>query len=269
MKRISLAITTALLLAGCGEAPTPRETDLVEQEAPAPQYAPLKITVKELNEPLTEAEVASFVDLMKSLPGGKPPEFSPVTTGAKVQGLHLDQAMQSWRGAVRNALTVKTLMTGWNPRSQARQILGERKVSGPALASLMLRMSCTVGMEALGGRRQVAAQRVITDEKIQSIIMVIQRMHKSGETIADSYWQGLEEAVSLSEYLNILLELPESNQAVIAAYRDDLKSILPDQSKMTTPQEKRENSQIVPVRFDDLAPAKPQPKRSKARQSPR
>ena len=268
MKRISLAITATLLLAGCGEAPTPREADRVEQEA-APQYAPLKITVKDLNEPLTEAEVASFVDLMKSLPGGKPPEFSPVTTGAKVQGLHLDQAMQAWRGAVRDALTVKTLMTGWSPRSQARQILGERKVSGPALASLMLRMSCTVGMEALGGRRQVAAQRVITDDKIQSIIMVIQRMHKSGEPIADSYWQGLEEAVSLSEYLNILLELPESNQTVIAAYRDELKSILPDQSKMVTPQEKRENSQIVPVRFDDMARAKTQPKRVKSRQTSR
>ena len=118
----------------------------------------------------------------------------------------------------------------------------------------MLRMSCTVGMEALGGRRQVAAQRVITDDKIQSIIMVIQRMHKSGEPIADSYWQGLEEAVSLSEYLNILLELPETNQTVIAAYRDELQSILPDQSKMVTPQEKRE---------------KTQPKRVKSRQTSR
>lgn len=262
MKRISLAIATALLLAGCGEAPTPRETDRVEQEA-TPQYAPLKISVKDLNEPLTEAEVASFIDLMKSLPGGKPPEFSPVTTGAKVQGLHLDQAMQAWRGAVRDALTVKTLMTGWSPKSQARRILGERNVSGPALASLMLRMSCTVGMEALGGRRQVAAQRVIIDDKIKSNIMVIQRMHKSGEPIADSYWQGLEEAVSLEEYLNILLELPESNQAVIAEHRDELKTILPDQSKITAPAESHENSNIVPVRFDELARAKPQPTRTK------
>lgn len=97
MKRISLAFTTIVLLTGCGEAPTPRDTDRVEQEA-APQYAPLKISVRDLNEPLTSAEVASFVDLMRSLPDGKPPEFSPVTTGAKVQGLHLDQAMLACAG---------------------------------------------------------------------------------------------------------------------------------------------------------------------------
>ncbi len=268
MKRISLAITAALLLAGCGEAPTPREADRVEQQA-MPQYAPLEIAVKDLNEPLTDAEVASFVDLMKSLPGGKPPEFSPVTTGAKVQGMHLDQAMLAWRGAVRDALTVKTLMTGWSPRGQARVVLGERRVSGPALASLMLRMSCTMGMEALGGRRQVAAQRVITGEKIESIITVIQRMHRSGEPIADSYWQGLEEAVSLSEYLNVLLELPESNQSIVAGYRDELKTILPDQSKITAPAESHENNNIIPVRFDELAPAKAPPARTKRVQAAR
>ena len=41
-------------------------------------------------------------------------------------------------------------------------------------------------------------------------------MHRSGEPLPDSYWQGLEEAVSLSEYLNVLLELPESNQSIVA-----------------------------------------------------
>lgn len=249
MRRISLALCACAFWAGCGETPSPRETAVVEQdELSAP--ADLSITEKNLSEPLTEDEVLSFIELVKSLPEGQPPTFTPVSTGAKVQGLRLDEAILAWRGAVRNALTVETLLQGWTPKASVRRALSERRVPTKALTSLMLRLSCTLGVEALGGRRNVAAQRVITDEKIASIVTLIQRMDRAGQPIADSYWQGLEEAVSLSEYLNVLLEVPPENQLVVAGYQAELQAMLPVASNRPAPTETREDTRIVPVRFN-------------------
>jgi len=268
MKRISLAIAAIALLAGCGETPAPR--DIVEA-APVqrPAYTPLEITLRGIDEPLSKEEVLSFIDLIKSLPEGKPPTFTPVMTGAKVEGLHLDEAIKAWRSAVRNALTVETLIQGWSPKSQVRRTLIERGVSNKALASLMLRMSCTLGVEAMGGHRSVAAQRVITDEKIKSMTTLIQRMDRAGQPIADSYWQGLEEVTSLSEYLNVLLEVPPQNQLVVAEFHEQLQAMMPASSNPSAVSETREDTHVVPVRFDETAPKKPQPVRKSPSQRTR
>lgn len=253
MKRISLVLWACVFCAGCQEAPAPPEA-AVEALHVLPVREELAITERSLAEALTEEEVRGFIELVKSLPDGKPPTFTPVSTGAKVQGLHLDEAIKAWRGAVRDALTVESLLNGWNPKAPVRWALVERNVPTKALASLMLRLSCAMGVDAMGGHRNVAAQRVITDEKIDSIISLIQRMDRAGQPIADSYWQGLEEAVSLSEYLNVLLEVPTENQVVVAGYQADLQAMLPVQSNRTAPTETREDTRIVPVRFDEPSP---------------
>ena len=133
-------------------------------------------------------------------------------SAAKVQGLRLDAAIKAWRGAVRNSLTTDTLMQGWSPRPPLRRALDECHISPRSLVSLMLRLSCSLGVEAMGGRRDVAAQRVIADEKIDSIIARMQQLDRTRQPIPDSAWEGLEEATSLAEYLAVLTSLPAENQ---------------------------------------------------------
>ena len=194
MKRISLALCFSVLCVGCGETDAPLEAVDATITVGSPEElrlsAVLAITEKPLTEPLTDEEIQAFIDLVKVLPDRKPPVFSPVSSAAKVQGLRLDAAVKAWRGAVRKSLTTDTLMKGWSPRPPLRRALDERQVAARSLTSLMLRLSCSLGVDAMGGRRDVAAQRVIADEKIDSIIARIQQLDRSRQPIPNSVWVG-------------------------------------------------------------------------------
>ena len=127
MKRIAWFLWACALCLGCGETAAPPER-AVEAPRVLPVQEELKITERSLADPLTAEEVRSFIALVKSLPDGQPPTFTPVSTGAKVQGLHLDEAIPAWREAVRQALTVESLLNSWTPKSTVRRALVERDV---------------------------------------------------------------------------------------------------------------------------------------------
>jgi hypothetical protein len=261
-----LALCVCVLCVGCGETPAPLESSAASSELTMPESlrlpAELAITEKPLTEPMTNDEILAFIDLVKSLPDGQPPAFSLMSSAAKVQGLQLDAAVQAWRAAVRNSLTTDTLMKGWNPRTALRRAIDESHVPPRALTSLMLRLSCSMGVEAMGGRRNVAAQRVIADENINRIVANIQRLDRAGQLITNSAWEGLEEATSLAEYLAILTTMPVENQLVLAEHQDALAAILKMPSQLKQPTESHGDNHIVPVRYEEPVPRKSQKSRA-------
>ncbi len=110
----------------------------------------------------------------------------------------------------------------------------------------------------MGGRRSVAAQRVIADEKIDALIARIQQINRSGQPIPDACWEGLEEATSLAEYLAVLTTVPPENMQLVAEHKDQLQAILPMPSTHSTPTESHEDHHIVPVHFEEpTRPATP------------
>ena len=95
MKRAVVIVCLSALLHGCGETPAAREP--VSAEADLRMPADLAISEKQLEEPLTDDEVQCFLDLVKSLPGGKPPEFASVPGNPPIEGRSPEAAVEAWR----------------------------------------------------------------------------------------------------------------------------------------------------------------------------
>ena len=262
MRRELLAVCFLALLVGCEEVPSSTETS---SQADLSLPISLAITERSLDEPLSSDEVRSFIELVKSLPDGKPPALSPVSSGAKVEGLRVDAAMRAWRSAVREALTVDTLIQGWSPPTSVRRALSEQHVDPRDLVSLMLRLSCSLAVETMGGPRSVAAQQVIADEKAKSLLVRIQRLNRSGQPIPDALWQALEEATSLAEYLALLSKIPAENQLLLADFQGELGALLPMPTDMQSPSESVEDNHIVPVRFEEPMVEEARPTRRRGR----
>lgn len=247
MKRTSVIVCASLLLVGCGGSPAPSEPVAADVEL---QFSEdWEITEKPLEEPLTDDEVQSFIELVRLLPDGKPPALTPVPGREGSKARTPEESVLAWRQEVRNALTVDTLMQGWAPRSTVQRALRERQVTPRALTSLMLRMSCAMAANAMGGSRQVAAQRVIADEKVESLVARIHQLERSRAKPSESLWEALGEAASLAEYLALLSEIPAESQQWVAAHQDELKSMLPVTSNLSASPESREDHRITPIQF--------------------
>ncbi len=255
MKRTLLLVMSSLLLVGCGQSPTPSEPVSAEVELQLSED--WEITEKPLSEPLTDDEVRSLIELVRLLPDGKPPELTPVPGTEGVRARSPEESVLAWRKAVRDALTVDTLMQGWAPRSSVSRALSERQVTPRALTSLMLRMSCALAAEAMGGSRTVAAQRVIADEKVESLVARMHALERKRVKPSESQWEALGEAASLAEYLALLSEVPAESQQLVAAYQSELKAMLPVTSTLSASPESREDHHITPIQFEQAERNRP------------
>ncbi len=249
MKQSSLILCVCLLSLGCGESPAPSEAVSSGEELRLP--ADLAIAEKSLEEPLTDDEVLAFMDLVQSLPGGKPPEFAPVPGSVGPKARTPEESVTASRQAVRDALTIDTLMQGWAPRSAVRRVLTERRVTPRELTSVMLRMSCALAADAMGGARNVAAQRVIADEKVESLVARIHQHERSHTQPPESLWNALDEAASLAEYLALLSSVSPESQQLVARHREELQAMLPATSNVSTTRESREDHRITPISFEE------------------
>lgn len=263
MKWTSTALLLLGLCLGCGQTEEPLASKAKQSDKKSTASRPsLVITEKTLADPLTNDEVQAFVHLVQMLPDQKPPQLAPVSSGAQVQGLRVDEAIVQWRKAVREALAVETLMQGWNPQTSIRRLMVEQRVPERSMLSLMLRLSCSISVDTMGGPRPVAAQRVLADEKIDQIVARISQLNRQGQPVPDSYWHSLEEACSLAEYLAILTEVPAENQSVVANHKANLMTMLPKPSNLGRPAATLEEDQIVPVQYESVSNMPPKPTRT-------
>lgn len=253
MKRTSWIALSSLLLVGCGESssssPTPSEP--ISTEVALHFSADWEIVEKPLAEPLTNDEVVSFIELVRLLPDGKPPVLSPVPGSQGDKARTPEESVRAWRKTVRDALTVETLIQGWSPHPAVRRAFSEHQVEPRAFTSLMLRMSCALAAEAMGGPRMVAAQRVIADEKVASLVARMHQYDRLRKTAPESLHEALGEAASLAEYMALLCSVPRESQLMVAAHQESLKSILPVASNRSTSLESVEDNHITPISFEE------------------
>ncbi len=247
--RTSWIALAGMLLVGCSESPTPSEPVAAEVELSFSED--WEIHEKPLDEALTDDEVVSFIEFVRLLPGGKPPVLAPVPGSEGEKASTPEESVLAWRKTVREALTVDTLIQGWSPRPAVRRVLSERQVKPRAFTSLMLRMSCALAAEAMGGPRTVAAQRVIADEKVDSLLARIHQYERLHKTAPESLHEALGEAASLAEYLALLSAVPPESQQLVAAHQAELKTILPVASNLPTSPESVEDNRITPISFEE------------------
>lgn len=240
-------------LSGCQpQAQTPEAV-----EVDSLQLSPsLAISEKHLDEPLTEDEVNCFIELVRRFPGGKVPELSQVPGGVPGDTSTPVELAQAARKSIRESLTVETLMRGWSPTTSVRRTIHAEQIEPRALVSLMLRLSCAVAADAIGSPRSICAQRVIADEKVDSLIDRIHRLRQAGRSVSEPLLDSLRENAAMAEYLAILSEIPVESQQLVADHREALEAILPANSKGGIPLENREESYISPVNFETIAPPK-------------
>ena len=243
--RTSWIALAGMLLVGCSESPTPSEPVAAEVELSFSED--WEIHEKPLDEALTDDEVVSFIEFVRLLPDGKPPVLAPVPGSQGDKASTPEESVLAWRKTVREALTVDTLIQGWSPRPAVRRVLTEHQVEPRAFTSLMLRMSCALAAEAMGGSRAVAAQRVIADEKVESLVARMHEYERLHQTASESLHEALGEAASLAEYMALLSSVPRESQQTVALHQEELKSILRLASTPSASPDSVEDHHITPV----------------------
>jgi len=245
---------------GCQQEVSVPETTEVESLRLSPHLA---IIERPLHEPLTDDEVSCFIELVRSFPGGKLPELSQVPSGSSGDSQSPEELAQAARQSIRDSLSVDTLIQGWSPTTSVRRTIQVEQVEPRAMVSLMLRLSCAVAADAIGSPRDVRAQRVIADEKVDSLIRRIYALQQAGRSVSEPLLDSLHENAALAEYLTILSEIPDESQQLVADHREALAVILPTNSPGAIPLEDRAESQITPVSLEsiDTASKSPHPRR--------
>ena len=87
----------------------------------------------------------------------------------------------------------------------------------------------------MGGGRNVAAQRVIADEKVASLVARMHQFERSREQPPESLWSALNEAAALAEYLALLSSVSPESQQLVALHREELQAMLPATSVQRAP----------------------------------
>lgn len=236
-------------LPGCqNETPVSEQAETDSLQLPAN----LAISEKPLNEALTGDEVTCFLELVQSFPEGKVPELAPVPGHNASDTDSPEEMAQAARRSIRESLTADTLIQGWSPTTSVRRAIRDENIEPRAVVSLMLRLSCAVAADAIGTPREIRAQRVIADQKVDEIIDQIHRLRQAGRNGSEALLQSLHESASMAEYLAILAEIPVESQQLVAEHRADLQAILPANSQDGKLRETREDSQISPVNFESI-----------------
>lgn len=234
---------------GCQQDVAVPETTEVESLRLSPHLA---IIERPLHEPLTDDEVTCFIELVRGFPGSKLPDLSQVPNGVSGNTRSPEELAQAARQSIRDSLTVDTLIQGWSPTTSVRRTIQSEQVEPRAIVSLMLRLSCAVAADAIGSPRDVRAQRVIAEEKVDSLINRIYALQQAGRTVPEPLLDSLHENAALAEYLAILSEIPDESQRLVADHREALAVILPANSSGAKPLEDRAESQITPVSLESI-----------------
>lgn len=242
-------ILLAVLSTGCTQqAPRSEEVDSSQLQLPAH----LAISEKQLDEPLTEDEVLCFLELVSHFPSGKLPEFSPVPSSEMPAAETPEGVARSARQSIRESLTVQTLLKGWSPHTSVRRILRDEQIEPQAMVSLMLRLSCAVAAEAIGTPRDIRAQQVIAEKKVDSLIERMYQLERTGQPVTEMLSDALRENAALAEYLAMLSEVPAESQQLVQEHRARLEQVIPRSEHAQHPAETRQESQIAPVKFESI-----------------
>ena len=235
---------------GCGES----------ESKPAVAKTRPTVTSAPLSAPLTAPEVEAFLEIVKALPDQQPPEPS-LPSPLQIPPKHPPrESLALWRAHIRERLDPAHMASHWKHASRVYGILAEHDVDPAAFASLMSRISAAwVSRSLEGGGTDLEKESRSAENRIELAIRQIEEIDRRSQGLREvpAHWrsrreallEGVQELVSLSEFLRLMRSVPPESRQVLDARRDDLAGLLPSVNG-ELPFERRDERRVVPTGFE-------------------
>ncbi|WP_437193863.1 hypothetical protein [Planctomicrobium sp. SH527] len=217
---LCLLMTIACLGAGCGQTP-------IEQ--------PVAVNIEvRLDHPLTHAEVALFLDVVREFPGETVPPFSSMDLPSLRHNAKLLEQVRQLRLAIRDALSPERQGQEWRQDARLSSMFRRLNLEPEVFAVLSLKLSSAWSAQGmLESARSPESRQQIDRNITESALKLLQldgSESQDSPANADLVAQQLivlEELIALSEFLALTAQVSEESLDVIAAHKEELASTLP------------------------------------------
>lgn len=247
-----------LYLLGCGGGTDP---------ATSSPLAQVSLTAQSRSGRLTSQDVEMFLQLVARLPGERPPEPVPVSVFELATDLPSRQRLAVWRGEIRRCLEPQRVADSWKHGARVIRSLASAGVDPVDFAALMTRISTAWMASHLQARidpkQEIASAEVRIESMLRELEAIERRLAQAPaipahwRTRQDALWQGLEQTVTLAEFLRLVEAVPEESRRAVQEHRTALARMLPEMSEGLAFERLDENT-IQPAGFEETFGSPPQ-----------
>lgn len=220
-RRLALLIAVTCVT-GCGTS----------EVADAPR--PVEV-LKAPTDPVTPADLEGFLQIVRSLPQGKSPEYtSPANEAAVDQSLPGKTLVEEYRARFRKFFDPRRQGAVWARDDEWRQLLSRNRLTPAQFAALMRNVSCAITRVRLQSRFDV--DRLVTQARaqVEDLVARLDRVDRfpanliSPEMAYERTQASLQlgPAVALLEFAELVKQVPAESQANVRRYSPQLQPLL-------------------------------------------
>lgn len=226
---VLLTVVVSGAISGCGASPEPA----VESAQVPVTHAVTQAVLSEsagvatvVGTPLTADEITLFLQILRQMPDGKSPVFTPEELPELRPGRDLPDQISRLRNTIQSALAPQRLAARWQTDPQVSMALQQQEMDAVSFAELTLRVSCAWStlLIAPDTRSFDAVQDV--EREIAELTLELQSPPESWFE-ADQKRQSLESLIAFSELINLLAQVPESSRLMVARCGQELRHVMP------------------------------------------
>lgn len=207
---------------GCGQ--TEQGSEVRSSEVSQPK---ISLTSVSINAPLTDEEISSFFQIVERLPGKKIPTLSRADFSTqRVAGMTFESYVEGLRKSLRAAMNPDEQAVAWNSESELARRFSKSGVAAEDFAALATKVSLAWSASSVQGVMPILYTRRKLDERMQAVAIEFDALTQDDENEAEVL-QRTQELVALSEFLNLMREVPAESLAVIKTNDQELAEILP------------------------------------------
>ncbi|MFG0332554.1 MAG: hypothetical protein ACF8TS_04245 [Maioricimonas sp. JB049] len=221
-----------LCASGCGETATESVPAIPTAGSEAPQSSS-----PSMDAPLTDADVVTFLTVVKALPDGQVPPLrakSLDVTGTVDSPAALAQA---WRNEFRKRFDPEYHADLWADDEALQIVLAEHNLTPGEFASLVMRISFAMTSLAAESRLDVGELRTQSEQQLHSLVQKLAALDTAAQNDPsnaplfrhrrEQAARTLAEVVAVSEFGRLLQRVPAENRAAISRHREQLNATLP------------------------------------------
>ncbi len=213
-------LSLAFALTGCGQS-----SDCLEPVV----SVPVRIDVMQsaFMTPLTEQDVAIFLQVLEHLPNRQIPEILPAELPTLRPGHDIEGQVQVLRNAMRSALSPEVQADHWMADPQVRTHLRKIGINPVAFAELTLRISSAWSALVVAPETRSPELRAQIHEQVVALVHQLKQKSESAFEM-DQKRLILEELVAFSEFLSLIDLVPETSIQTVSRCRRQLAHVLPE-----------------------------------------
>lgn len=245
---VLVVILLAGMLTGCNDA------DLAI-EAPTPS---VRMPTRSIRDPLTEAEVQTFLSVLHALPDGQAPDFEPLSQATAREEMSASQLADIFRQEYRAMFDASRHGERWRSDKALMQVFAANGTSPEDFAALMIRMSCAITASTLSPEVDLTVAAEKAEAQVSDLIADVDYAGRGSRTPTAimqrrESLEALQDLVAFSEFARILIDVPAESFAVVARHRSRLAEHLPHADSAER-FERTIDSHIVPTGYHQWSP---------------